>query len=87
MADLICEISSSTNEQTTGIGQVSLAVSQIDQSTQQNAALVEESPSPVYGAAMNRCGALAGTHHQLSEADGGGRKDDLRRLFGEFRNR
>ena len=43
VADLIAEISSSTSEQTVGIGQVSNAVSQLDQVTQQNAALVEES--------------------------------------------
>jgi methyl-accepting chemotaxis protein-1 (serine sensor receptor) len=43
VADLINEISSATNEQTTGIGQVGDAVAQLDQVTQQNAALVEES--------------------------------------------
>ena len=43
VADLIGEISSATSEQTSGIGQVSTAVSQLDQVTQQNAALVEES--------------------------------------------
>jgi methyl-accepting chemotaxis protein len=43
VSDLIGEISASTIEQTSGIGQVSDAVSQLDQSTQQNAALVEES--------------------------------------------
>jgi len=43
VADLIAEISAATGEQTTGIGQVSNAVSQLDQVTQQNAALVEES--------------------------------------------
>ncbi|MDB5998653.1 MAG: hypothetical protein JWP52_352 [Rhizobacter sp.] len=41
--DLIGEISSATAEQTQGIGQVGDAVSQLDQATQQNAALVEES--------------------------------------------
>jgi methyl-accepting chemotaxis protein len=41
--DLIGEISAATSEQTTGIGQVSDAVSQLDEVTQQNAALVEES--------------------------------------------
>ena len=40
---LIGEISSSTLQQTSGIGQVSDAVTQLDHSTQQNAALVEES--------------------------------------------
>jgi methyl-accepting chemotaxis protein len=41
--DLIAEISAATLEQTQGIGQVGNAVSQLDQVTQQNAALVEES--------------------------------------------
>ncbi len=41
--DLIGEISNATQEQKQGIGQVSNAVSQLDQVTQQNAALVEES--------------------------------------------
>jgi len=43
VADLISEISAATIEQTSGIGQVSDAVNQLDQVTQQNAALVEES--------------------------------------------
>ncbi len=41
--DLIAEISSASIEQTQGIGQVGDAVNQLDQVTQQNAALVEES--------------------------------------------
>jgi methyl-accepting chemotaxis protein len=41
--DLIGEIGAATLEQTQGIGQVGDAVSQLDQVTQQNAALVEES--------------------------------------------
>ena len=41
--DLIAEMGAATREQTQGIGQVSGAVSQLDQMTQQNAALVEES--------------------------------------------
>ncbi len=40
---MISEIGSATMEQTDGIGQVSTAVGQLDQVTQQNAALVEES--------------------------------------------
>ncbi len=43
VSDLISEISASTLEQTTGIGHVSSAVTQLDQTTQQNAALVEQS--------------------------------------------
>ncbi|MCE4556397.1 methyl-accepting chemotaxis protein [Pelomonas sp. P8] len=43
VADLIGEISAASTEQSKGIGQVGDAVSQLDQVTQQNAALVEES--------------------------------------------
>ncbi len=41
--DLVGEISSASDEQSQGIGQVGDAVAQLDQVTQQNAALVEES--------------------------------------------
>ena len=43
VADLIGEISAATSEQSSGIVQVGEAVTQLDQVTQQNAALVEES--------------------------------------------
>ncbi|MDD2177255.1 methyl-accepting chemotaxis protein [Acidovorax sp. D2M1] len=43
VSDLIGEISSATGEQTIGISQVGEAVIQLDQVTQQNAALVEQS--------------------------------------------
>ncbi len=43
VSDLISEISSATTEQSTGIGQIGGAVTQLDHVTQQNAALVEES--------------------------------------------
>ncbi|OWQ93123.1 methyl-accepting chemotaxis protein [Roseateles aquatilis] len=42
VATVISEINNSTNEQSTGIGQVNDAITQLDQVTQQNAALVEE---------------------------------------------
>jgi methyl-accepting chemotaxis protein len=43
VCELINEISASTHDQSDGIGQVNQAVNQLDQVTQQNAALVEES--------------------------------------------
>ena len=43
VTDLIGEIAAASNEQRDGIGQVNVAVTQLDQMTQQNAALVEES--------------------------------------------
>ncbi|CAD5372829.1 Chemotaxis protein [Rubrivivax sp. A210] len=43
VSSLIKEITVSTQEESSGIGQVNLAVNQLDQMTQQNAALVEQS--------------------------------------------
>ena len=43
MTDIIGEITAAAAEQSDGIGQVNDAVTQLDQMTQQNAALVEES--------------------------------------------
>ncbi len=43
VSEAIGEISNATREQSTGIGQVGGAMTQLDQATQQNAALVEES--------------------------------------------
>ncbi|WPD74279.1 methyl-accepting chemotaxis protein [Dickeya fangzhongdai] len=45
VADLIREIGTTTTEQESGIGQINQAVNQLDQVTQQNAALVEQSAS------------------------------------------
>ncbi len=42
VTDIMGEISAASNEQSTGVAQVGEAVGQMDQSTQQNAALVEE---------------------------------------------
>jgi methyl-accepting chemotaxis protein len=43
VSDIISEITAATAEQSEGIGQVNASVAQLDQMTQQNAALVEES--------------------------------------------
>ncbi len=48
VSDLIGEISGSVREQSTGIAQVGQAVSHLDQVTQQNAALVEQSTAASY---------------------------------------
>ena len=42
VSDVVAEISAASQEQTTGIDQVNLAITQMDEVTQQNAALVEE---------------------------------------------
>ena len=49
VATIIGEISTAAREQTTGLSQVGEAVSQLDQMTQQNAALVEESSAAAQG--------------------------------------
>ncbi|GHC73242.1 methyl-accepting chemotaxis protein I [Pseudorhodoferax aquiterrae] len=49
VSDLIGEISASSTEQRDGIAQVNQAVTQLDQMTQQNAALVEESAAAASG--------------------------------------
>jgi methyl-accepting chemotaxis protein len=43
VSDIIDDISGASREQSVGVGQVSEAVMQMDQTTQQNAALVEQS--------------------------------------------
>ncbi len=43
VSDIVAEISAASTEQSSGVGQIGEAVTQMDQVTQQNAALVEES--------------------------------------------
>jgi methyl-accepting chemotaxis protein len=42
VTDIVAEISAASSEQSSGISQINLAITQMDQATQQNAALVEE---------------------------------------------
>jgi methyl-accepting chemotaxis protein len=42
VSQLVVDISTAMREQSTGVGQVGEAIAQLDQTTQQNAALVEE---------------------------------------------
>ena len=49
VSDLVGEISAASKEQSQGVGQVSNAIAQMDQTTQQNAALVEESAAAAEG--------------------------------------
>jgi len=43
VSDVIAEISRAASEQTQGLGQINIAIGQLDTMTQQNASLVEES--------------------------------------------
>jgi methyl-accepting chemotaxis protein-1 (serine sensor receptor) len=45
VTDILAEITSASLEQTAGIGQINVAMAQMEQVTQQNAALVEQAAS------------------------------------------
>ncbi|WP_114973322.1 methyl-accepting chemotaxis protein [Rhodoferax ferrireducens] len=60
VSDIIGEISAASADQSEGIGQVSMAIAQLDQMTQQNAALVEQSAAAAE--------SLKGQAHHLAQA-------------------
>ena len=55
VTDIMAEIAAASQEQTSGIEQVNQAITQMDQTTQQNAALVEEAAAAADS--MQRAGA------------------------------
>jgi methyl-accepting chemotaxis protein len=57
VSDIIGDIAAATEEQTAGIGQINEAIAQMDQVTQQNAALVEQA-SAASGAMQDQAGQL-----------------------------
>ena len=58
VTDIMAEITSASQEQTTGIEQVNVAIGQMDQVTQQNAALVEEAAAAA-SSMQDQAGKLA----------------------------
>ena len=60
VSDIIAEISAASAEQSSGIGSVNASVTQLDQMTQQNAALVEQSSAAAE--------SMRGQAHRLAEA-------------------
>ncbi len=58
MTDVVAEIAAATQEQTTGLSQINIAVSEMDTVTQKNAALVEEAAAAA-GAMQDQARALA----------------------------
>jgi methyl-accepting chemotaxis protein len=58
VTDIIGEITAATQEQTAGIGQINQAIAQMDQVTQENAALVEEAAA-ASGAMQDQAAQLA----------------------------
>jgi len=59
VTDIVGEIASASQEQSTGIEQVNQAVTQMDQVTQQNAALVEEASAAAQSMAQQAQGLRA----------------------------
>jgi methyl-accepting chemotaxis protein len=59
VTELIAEISMASGEQSTGLGQIGDAVTQLDQVTQHNAALVEESAAAAAESLRVQAAALA----------------------------
>jgi methyl-accepting chemotaxis protein len=59
VTDVVAEISNASQEQSHGIAQVNLAITQMDEATQQNSALVEEAAAAA-NAMMEQASALAG---------------------------
>lgn len=59
VTDVVAEISSASQEQSHGIGQVNMAVTHMDEATQQNAALVEEAAAAA-NSMMEQASSLAG---------------------------
>ncbi|OJX28063.1 MAG: methyl-accepting chemotaxis protein [Burkholderiales bacterium 68-12] len=60
VADIVGEISAASSEQSTGVAQVGEAITQMDQTTQQNAALVEQSAAAA-GSLRNQAAQLVQT--------------------------
>jgi methyl-accepting chemotaxis protein len=76
---LIAEISQSAQEQATGLGQVNAAVNQMDQVTQQNAAMVEQSTAAA-ASLTNEAGELARLVGRFETGEGGERRSSRPQL-------
>ena len=71
VSDIIAEITASSAEQSDNIGQISQSVTQLDQMTQQNAALVEESTA-ASESLREQAHQLTNAVSQFKLQDGGG---------------
>jgi methyl-accepting chemotaxis protein len=76
VARLVTDIASASREQSAGIEQTTLAVSQMDEVTQQNAALVEEAAAAAESLEEQARG-LVETVNMFKLAEGGGRSRKL----------
>jgi methyl-accepting chemotaxis protein len=69
VTDVVAEISTASQEQSNGIVQVNLAITHMDEATQQNSALVEEAAAAA-NAMMEQATALAGIVSTFKLSDG-----------------
>jgi methyl-accepting chemotaxis protein len=76
VTDIMAEITAASAEQTAGIEQVSVAVVQMDQVTQQNAALVEEAAAAAE-AMLDQAASLAQAVSVFRTGQGGARQPML----------
>jgi methyl-accepting chemotaxis protein len=72
VTDIIGEITAATHEQTTGIGQINHAITQMDQATQQNASLVQQAAA-ASSAMQEEASHLAQVVGTFKLESGGGR--------------
>jgi methyl-accepting chemotaxis protein len=77
VSDVVAEISAASAEQSTGIDEVNRAIGQMDEVTQQNAALVEQAAAAA-GALQDQAAQLAGVVSQFRLAGMPGRQLALR---------
>jgi len=80
VTDMMSEITSASQEQRAGIDQVNVAVTQMDQMTQQNAALVEQAAAAA-ASMQEQAARLAqvAAAFRLADADGGRRSPPVKR--------
>jgi len=69
VTDVVAEISAASQEQSHGIAQVNLAITHMDEATQQNSALVEEAAAAA-NSMMEQATALAGIVSTFKLSDG-----------------
>ena len=81
VTDIIAEISAASQEQASGIDQVNKAVMQMDQGTQQNAALVEEATSASQSMKQQAAGLLEQVaFFKMANEEAGARRGEMRNL-------
>jgi methyl-accepting chemotaxis protein len=77
MGHLISEIATATREQATGLHKINIAVNNVDQGTQQNAAMVEEQTAASHGLA-GEASALTASLREFSLSASGAQQPRVR---------